>query len=205
MALRAGMINLINHVRRLTSANTAEYTVDGIAYWADSHLQDVLDEHADYLIDYPLQWQASINTSGVPAYKIAQSAYGYLEGLSSGTARFYINTAAGSVVGTANYSVDYSQGRVSFTSDQGGTAYYLSGYSYDVYGAAADVWQQRLANFSDWYDFQADNQTFTRSQAFDHAQAMLRLMEQKQGSNVLQNQGDLKTGQFVRTDINANY
>ena len=199
------MMDLINQVRQLTSANTGEYTAGDNVYWLDDHIQDVLDRHAEYLIDYPLQWQPSTNASGVLAYKVAQSAYGYLEGLPSGTARFYVNTAAGSVVGTANYSVNYNQGRITFTSDQGGTAYYLSAYSYDVYTAAADIWRQRLANFSDWYDFRADNQTFTRSQAFDHAQAMLRLMEQRRGSNVLQNQGDLRTGQFQRTDINVSY
>lgn len=201
MALRAGMADLIKQVRRITNAGKEDYTVGDVTYWRDADIQEVLDRHVDYLVEMPLKWVTTTDTGGTTRYKIAQSPYGYLEGTTSGTAYFYITETGGSIISGSGYTPNYDQGRITFTSDQGGTAYFLTAYSYDVYAAAADIWRERLANFSGWYDFRSDNQTFTRSQAFEHANKMLNLMEQKSGGNVLQYSGDLRVGQFVRTDL----
>lgn len=202
MAVRDGMANLIDRVRALTGAGTAEYTVAGDTYWTDQQLQDVLDSNATYFVDSPLTWLTE-NVDGTAVYKVAQAEYRDLEEATSGTARWVIRDGAGTAQGTANYTVDYRAGRVTWTADQGGTAYYLTGYSYDVYVAAADIWLERLAYFNNWYDFQADNQRFTRSQAWDHAKEMEQRLRQQAGKNIVaQAMGDLRVSQFVRTDIN---
>jgi hypothetical protein len=200
-SVRAGMQNLINRVRALTGAGQSEYTVGDYTYWSDEDLQKTLDDNNGYVIDVPLSWQSQ-EVGGTAVYLTAQIPYRDLEESTSGTARWSIRDTTGAVNGTANYTADYRAGRVTWTTDQGGTAYYLTGYTYDVHAAAADVWVERLAHFQDWYDFRADNQTFSRSQAFDHAEKMERIMRAKVGQNIIGSaSGDLRVSQFVRVDL----
>lgn len=200
--VRAGMQNLINRVRALTGAGQSEYTVGDRTYWTDNDLQDILDSNARFVVESPLAWQRQ-QVGGTAYYFAAQLAYRDLEEASSGTARWAVRDGPGTLQGTAGYSVDYRQGLISFTASQGGTAYYVTGYTYDVHAAAADVWDERLANFTLWYNFAADNQSFTRSQAFDHAEKMRNYHRSKAGSNIVaQAFGDLRVSQLVRVDLN---
>lgn len=203
MAARSGMSNLIQRLRALTDAGTADYVAGTVTYFSDDHLQNILDGHADFLIDSPLTWRPQSIGGGTVQWLVAQSEYRDFEELSSGTARWAIRTGPGDLIGTASYSVDYIAGRVTFTSSQGGSAYYLTAFTYDLYQAAADVWRHRKANFADWYDFtDLIGEKFSRSQAFDHVTDMINEMEQKAGSNeVGGGGGDVKMSQFVRTDI----
>ena len=45
MTARASMSDLLLTLRGLVSAGSAEYTVNGSAYWTDEQLQAVLDRH----------------------------------------------------------------------------------------------------------------------------------------------------------------
>lgn len=206
MAARSGMTNLIQRVRGLTDAGTADYTAGTVPYFSDNHIQDILDGGAMLLIDSPLEWRPQVVGGGTVHYLIAQAGYRDFEEAESGTARWAIRTGAGSAVGTASYSTDYRAGRVTFGANQSGSAYALTAFTYDVYRAAAEVWRHRLANFSDWYDFTYkfgdSSEQFSRSQAFEHAKEMINEMEQKAGSNVVTTGGgDVKMSQFVRSDI----
>lgn len=203
MAIRTGMQNLVNRVRALTSAGTAEYVAGTLTYWTDDHLEDVLDRNSRFFVDAPLNWQQQM-IGGTAVYYTAFTPYRDLEELASGTARWEVRTGPGISIGTAGYTPDYQNGIITFTASQGGSAYYLTGWTYDVYAAAADVWVERLAHFQDWYDFRADNQTFSRSQAFKNAEKMEAYLRKKAGSNLVQNHGDLRVSQFVRTDLGDN-
>jgi len=196
------MSDLILRVRALTKARTDEYDVDVESWWTDQRVQDTLDSNSTFVIDHGLAWQPQSIGGGTVEYHIAQAGYRDWEQMASGTTRWVIRDGPGAVQGTAGYTVDYRAGRITFTADQGGTAYYLTGYSYDVYGAAADIWAERLANFSAWYRFSADGQSFDRQQAWEHAQEMESLMRARAGSNVLQAaSGDVRMSQFVRMDL----
>lgn len=202
------MQNLVNRVRGLTGADTAEYTAGGLSYWSDDDLQDNLDRHATFFVDAPLTWQQQTVAGGTLVHYVAQAPYRDLEEApgTANTSRLVVRDGAGAAVGTADYTVDYRAGRVTFTSDRAGTAYYLTGYTYDVFVAAADVWLERLAHFQDWYDFGADNQRFSRSQAWEHAEKAEKLMRSRAGQNVITAAaGDLRVSQFVRTDLNRSY
>jgi hypothetical protein len=203
---RSGMTNLIQRVRGLSDAGLADYTAGAVTYFSDDHIQEILDSNAALLIDTPLDWRPQTIGGGTVSYQIAQAAYRDLEEAASGTARWIVRTGTGDAVGTANYSTDYRAGRLTFTADQGGSAYFLTAYTYDVYQAAADVWRQRLANFADWYKFSLKagdtTESFDRQQAFEHAREMINEMEQKAGSNVITvGGGDVRVSQFVRSDI----
>jgi hypothetical protein len=56
------------------------------------------------------------------------------------------------------------RGEVVFDADQGGSARYLTGRSYDLYGAAADVLEAWAANVALQFDFAEDDQSYKVSQ-----------------------------------------
>lgn len=203
--VRQGMWPLIARVRALSGAGTAEYTVGDLSFWTDDDIQNKLDDNARYFVDLPLTWQPQ-QLPGTVIHLIAQAPYRDFEQApgTASTDRFVVRDGTGAAVGTADYTADYRTGRVVFGADRMGTAYYLTGYSYDVYAAAADVWMERITHFSDWYDFQADNQRFNRSQAWDHAVKSEALLRGKSGQNAVSAAaGDLRVGQFVRSDVNV--
>jgi hypothetical protein len=204
MAIRDGMTNLVDRLRALTNAGTAQYTAGTITYWTDDHLQDALSRHETWVVEDMLTWIPQ-NIGGTANYLTAQGHYKDLEEAESGTARWQIRSSVGVAEGTANYTADYVQGRVTWSTDQGGTAYMLTGYSYDLYGAAVDVLEHQLANFNLWYDFSADNQEFDRSQVKDNISDLIAKYKPKIGDNKPGKSGDLFTSQLVRTDINTSW
>lgn len=200
MAIRTGMGDLLDRLRGLTNVDIDQYTVATLSYWNDQQLQDTLDGHTEFLVDHPLTWRPQ-NISSTTTYLIAEAAYRNWEKATSGTTRWIVRNSTGTEVGTANYSVDYRVGRLTFAADQGGTAYYLTGYSYDVYGAAVEILEHKLAYVDLWYDFSADNQSFSRSQVIKNLEAQIQRYETKSGENAF-GDSDLRRAVFVRTDLN---
>lgn len=199
---RQGMSNLIDRLRGLTNAGTAQYTVGTLSYWDNDDLQDVLDRHATWVVEDALTWIPQ-NIGGTSQYFTAQSRFRDFEEAESGTARWQVRQTNGTAEGTANYTADYVRGRVTWSADQGGTTYMIAAaYSYDLYAAAVDVLEHKLAYVDLWYDFEADNQTFSRSQVQESLQGLIATYKRKAGSNLPNKFGDIGFGQFVRTDIN---
>jgi hypothetical protein len=95
-------------------------------------------------------------------YKAYQSSYGMFEATDGGTAIFVIEDALGEDIGTALYTPDYQRGRVDFVVDTGGAQYYLTGRSYDINGAAAEVWRQKGGAYASVVDFSTDNHSVHR-------------------------------------------
>lgn len=199
---RTGMTNLIDRLRALTNAGTAQYTSGTITYWSDNHLQDVLDRYATWVVEEPLVWLPQ-NIGGTAQYFTAYQRYRNFEEAESGTAQWQVRTTEGTAEGTANYTADYVLGRVTWAVDQGGTSYMIAaGYSYDIYAAAVDVLQHKLAYIDLWYDFSADNQTFNRSQVADNLKDLITSYKKQVGDNGPGKSGELGFTQLVRSDIN---
>jgi hypothetical protein len=59
-------------------------------------------------------------------------------------------------------TIDYGVGQVTFASSQTPPVF-LTGRSYDVYGAAADLLERRAVAAVERYTFTSDGQTFNRS------------------------------------------
>lgn len=206
MTIRAGMSNLVNRVRALTGAGTADYTAGSITYWTDNHLQDALDRHARFVVSSPLTWIPETIPGGTAVWWNGQLAYRDIEE-SPGTvdgSRFILRDGTGAAIGTANYTLDAQAGRVSFgTINQGGTAYYATLYTYDVCAAAVDILRERLSSVNSWFDFSADNQSFSRSQVRTNIREMMTDLRGCIGGNVVGKvSGDVHTSEFVRTDLN---
>ncbi len=176
MAARTSMADLLLTLRGLTSAGSAEYTVNGSACWTDQQLQDVLDRHV-----YPIRHEELIpfetyGAGGSVTYVDYQSPHRFVETVLGGTptTRFVVQDETGAAVGTAGFTVDYPRGLVTFGTATGGLTRYVTGYSYDMNAAAADVWTQKAAHYVTAYDVATDNHNLRRSQIIQSCLTMAK-------------------------------
>lgn len=174
---RAGMANLIRRFRAMTNAGAADYEIAGVPYWSDAQLQEVLDNHRMDFYDELLDSVPQMTSGGTVKYFRYNAPYRNLE---SGTNFSLALTAGGSV--TASYSVDYNAGVITFTTDQRGTAYFLTGKTYMMESAAADVWDQKAAYYSLSYDVKTDGHDLTRSQLYKQAREQATFWRGRMGA-----------------------
>jgi hypothetical protein len=163
MTARASMADLITAVRGFTNAGTADFSIGSQAYFTDDQLQAVLDRYATNLYDVQMTAQAQYNSGGSVEYKEYRTPTTWLESTIGGTSRFTVTNGLGSISGTANWSADYPSGIVTFVTDQAGVGRFITGRSYDVYAAAADIWEQKGAAYATAIDFSTDNHSIKRS------------------------------------------
>lgn len=159
MSARAGMSANIEYLRGLTNAGTADYTLGTVAYWDGDQMQAVLDRNR---VDFYRAAFQKIQQyeGGTVVYKIYQSEFRFIE---SGT-NFELEDAEGNTVGTALYTLDAERGKVTFASDTGGSTYYMTGRSFLMEPAAAEIWRSKAANVSAYYDIKTISQSLSRSQ-----------------------------------------
>lgn len=173
MTARAGLETLIDVLRTMTDTWIDDYTGGTTVYWDADQLQRVLDRHRR---DFRLVELEPIvkMVNGTAQYFEYQAPYGNLEG---GTANFWIETGDGTDIGTANYTVDYLTGRVTFTANTEGTAYYMTGRSYDLNAAAADVWRIKAGQAAKVYNISGDGHSLQRGQLIEHYLKMAQYYE----------------------------
>lgn len=169
MTARTGMSDLIQTLRMMCDAGTADFTAGTVNYWTDTQLQSQLDQRRRDHFFVPLgDAIAQVDSGGTVIYKDYQFKYGWLE---SGSLLF-LQEAGGSVIGTADYSVDCETGHITFDNDTHGSAYYLTGRSYDINLAAADTWRRKASSAAMMYDIDTDNHDLKRSQYMVHCRHM---------------------------------
>lgn len=163
MAARTTMAELITLLRGYAEAGSADYTVAGGTYWTDDQLQQTLDGHRTDVYRNPLQVRATYN-NGTAQYFDYYTDLRNLERADGGTV-WRVEDSSGSLIGTANYTVNYDAGHLRFSSDQQGTAYWLTARVYDIDRAAADVWRRKAAHVANsGFDWKTDNHEVKRSQ-----------------------------------------
>jgi hypothetical protein len=174
MTARTGMAALITELRGMCNAGSADYSVAGVAYWSDEQLQTYLDKHRKDVIEEPL-YNLDENEGGTSITKRYHSQHGNYEQTTGGTSVFVVKDSSWNAVGTALYTVDYPRGEITFTQGTGGSAYYLTGRSYDLHAAAADVWERKAAQVtSAAYSWSTDNMRVDKSGLRKEAVEMAR-------------------------------
>ena len=182
---RAGMTNLIFELRGMTEASSTDYSVNGVAYWTDDHLQDVLDSHRTDVVFEQLKMYPVQIAGGSISYQDYRSGYDFLEATTGGTAVMYLQDSTGASIGTANYTADYRRGQFQFSADQAGSVYYMTGRSYDLEASAADVWRRKAAHYAPTsFDFSTDNHSVSRSAVYKHCREMADFFENRSASAV---------------------
>lgn len=183
---RAGMSYLIGEVRALAHAGTADYVIGSRTYFTDDDIQTALDTHRTDFNRAPLRWQP-VQVNGSAQYYEAYFIPRRIERLATGsgtTVAFRVENSLGSVIGTANYSINYDAGVITFAADQQGTAYYLTGRAYNVYHAAADVVRQKAAYESINFDWSSDNHSVKAGKVYDNYMQQASQLEMLGGAKV---------------------
>lgn len=179
MSARSTMSNLITTLRGMTNAGTADWTIGSLTYWSDDQLQTTLDRYRVEVIDEPLEAVGQMVGGGTISFYEYRSRNQFYEATNGGTAQFVIRDAIGSVSGTANWSADYERGAVTFTADQKGICYFLSGWSYDLNAAAADIMWQKTARAAEMISFSTSGHSVNRSKVVDNLERQARMFEAK--------------------------
>ena len=189
---RTGMQTLIDTVRGYANAAPDEWEVSTdssiVTYWSDDEIQRVLDRHKQEYIHELMDAQ--------PTYESGSSVYKrYLLGVAnveSGTAVFKVEDVSGTVSG---YTADYTRGIVTFSTDQSGKSFYWSGFAYDLYAAAADIWRMKASHVAGLVDFSTDGHSIKRSQQVQQYLNMSQYFQSRSASEGVQ------TSRIVRNDL----
>lgn len=182
MTARTTLATLIDRLRGMTNAGTADYSLGTANFWDGDHMQDVLDRHRTDVKREPLTMVSDLLGGGSVSYTEYRSRFMNYEATSGGSAIFIVENSTGANVGTASYSVDYQNGIVTFGANQAGTLYYLTGRSFNLNAAAADVWRQKAAHYADTkFDFSTDGHSIKRSQLVQQAMDMAERYENMGG------------------------
>ena len=171
MTARTGMSTLISTMREWCNLGTSDYTLGTSTHWTDDQIQTALDRHRTQVLEEELE-QITNNNNGTIEYKEYRSGFGNYEETTGGTSIFIIESVGGTDVGTANYTMDYALGILTFETTQAGSSRFLTGRSYDLYGAAADIWQRKGGAYAIAVDFKTDNMSVKRSDIAKHCRDM---------------------------------
>lgn len=180
MTARTGLAGLIVELRQMTESAAGDYSINNKSYWNDEDLQNILDIHRRDIIFEQLQMYPVPIAGGSISYLDYRSSYGYYEETTGGTAIFYVQDSTGATIGSSTYTPSYRRGQIQFSSNQSGSVYYLTGRSYDLNAAAADVWRRKAAHVAPTsFDFSTDNHSVNRSQVYKHSLEMADYFEGK--------------------------
>lgn len=174
------MATLVNKVRDLINGQPQND-------WTDEQIETALDRVRTRATYHRLA-QEPTKTATETTYLAYTAPYGDWE-----------STA---VLTDSNYNVitadtaDYDLGRWEFET-QPDWPVYLTGYSYDVYGAAADLLERKLTGFAAEYDFSADGGSYSRSQKYEQFAALI------QRYRTLSRTGGVRSVPMVRGDVNV--
>lgn len=165
---RDGMANLIALVRQHANVGTADATIGGVAYWTDDQIQAMLDRTQVRRYACDLVYLDDSETD----YRLpASSAWIERAGSASG---WQVYNSAGSAVGTADYSVNYDAGIITFPTAQNGAGYTLDFREYELYGVVADVWEQKAGTVAQQVNWSSDNHRVEAGKKADMALEMAR-------------------------------
>lgn len=148
MTVRLSMAELITQVRTLIGDPAG---VDQAV--TDQEIQNVMDTHRWEVRYMPLKGLKSYE-AGAVVYKTWEAPFGHWEGDAALADTQYSGLTAS--------AADLISGRWTFEDSQ--TAVYLTGWSYDLFGAGADLLEVMAAKVSMEFDYTADGATRHRSQ-----------------------------------------
>lgn len=178
---RSGLVTLRDELRLMCEAGSADYTVGSIAYWSEAALDVVLDRHRLDVLRERLTPIEKYVGGGTVEYHDYYSAFGPYEETTGGTAVFIIQDSIGNTQATTGYTMDYQRGLLSFTADTLGSVMLLTGRSYDMNGAAADLWRSKASHCAMGFSFSADGANLQRAQLHEHCVERAKFYEARIG------------------------
>lgn len=183
-------------LRGMTEAGTADWTLGTAVFWDNDQLDTILDRYREDEINELLTPFPIVGVGGTSLYYEYRMSEGNFEQTSGGTAIFWIQDSTYATVGTANYTVDYLRGVVTFANDTAGSTYYYNGRTYDLNGAAADIWRKKASHYHTAFNFSTDNHKVDREAIYKHCVQMAEMYESMGEESVT-------TMRVIRSDTDA--
>jgi len=195
MTARSGMAGIIARVREMCELGTVDYSVAGSTMWTDAQIQSVLDQKKTF--------RAGVLLTARPRPLLSDNEYlryeleldEPVEGTASGTPYFGLSISTGAGLpfdGTPGWTFDEDDKAITFSQDTEGTAYYWTGYSFNINEAARAIWLRKAAHYATAINFAADGARFDRAALQAHCLAMAGTFAAERGITV---------SEFVRTDL----
>jgi hypothetical protein len=194
---RAGMTAIIQDLRDMTEAGAADWTTTGGTFFADDMLQTILDRHVESFVFRGMESEEPVKISdGTFQWSVYElEGLEHIEASTGGTAIFYIQENTGGTVAAASYSMDYRRGVMTLTTPLTlATPYFATGYSYDLNGAAADVWRTKANHAASSFKWSTDNHSVDKTSVYKQ---YMQMADYYLG---LSNEGGGGSGDMTRKD-----
>jgi hypothetical protein len=165
MAARETMASLIRRLRRLIGDPAS-----GESTWQDEDLQDALDNHRR---EARYAWLCEVETiaaNGSVTYKIFKADLGDWEGSEASSVPELVDSSF-NVLDPDDYEEDLLTGRWTFT-EAPNYPVMISGWYYDLYGAAVEILEAWMASLKCAVDASARGVSARNSQKVDHLEAL---------------------------------
>jgi hypothetical protein len=166
MAVRSTMTALITRTRRLTGDT-------GTAVFDDQAYQDALDRYRQEARLLPLRAQERISSGGAVTFLEFFAPMGDWESAATVQTQNFVTLTE-----TTDYTADYLAGIWSMVASQW-PPLFLSGQTYDVQRAAAEILRSWAAKVALSYDYSQNGQQFIRSQQRHALQEMAAECERR--------------------------
>lgn len=167
---RAGMANLIRQLRVNGAAGATDENVNGVLYWTDDQLEDILDRYSSDVNDIQLVTYSRME-SGVTVWKqyyLPASVPLDLEG-SATVGEFTVVDTLGNVISASDYTFDLSRRRIDFTVSQAGRSYFLRARAFDLNRATSELWSKKAGLRAELIDWKAGTYNLKEDQVYQHA------------------------------------
>jgi hypothetical protein len=198
MTVRLGMVNSIAELRRICDASENESTVNGVAYWTDQQIQDVLDNHAEDVTDVLLTARPLREGSSTvyKRYYIPKTISKWMEHFTEAeetanalldaedqldaTPLFEVRDANGNLV--TNYTYNRARRLIEFDSDTNANYFYLRATDYDIEAAASELWTNKAAHRAQLIRWKAGDHQLHEDQEWAHCMKMAEHYSRTRGA-----------------------
>lgn len=189
---RQGMYPLVEWLRDSCMISVEDYTILGAQYWTDDTIAKILQRNMRFA---KRVWATPIPTviGGTTYYYEYQLPYKNFESYESGTPYFRLSDAEGDTIGTADYTLDSTNGIIYFSEDTAGSARYADLTLYNLGKTASSIWRLKAAHISEHsYDVKLGDHNLSRNQ---------RVQLYMEMANYYERSGGFTSVPVVRTDI----
>lgn len=185
--MRGSMSPLVSKLRGLCAAGPSDYQIGSLTYWSDDQLEAILDSTAHTrkgirLLALPAFTDGAWRTFD---YVIPMEAGADFEAPGAGSG-FALRDSGGDEVPPAAYTLNLPARRITFSADQGGATFTVDARAYNVYLAAAMVWEQKAAHAAGEVSWGADNHRIDAGQEYEHCLTMARHYRRLAGLSVVE-------------------
>lgn len=184
MTVRSGLTDYVSQFRSYVQES-------GTAIFSDDRIQQILDSNSEYftqnqLFSHPQHLNGSVVYYDYSIDKV------WLEGTATTSNKIF--NLNGSVV--TNYTSDFVNGRFIFDVNTRGTAYYMTGRSFNFFAAVSQGWKEKAAYYATQFDFKVEGRDYKKSQVIQQCKEM---------ANLYSSQASVVQHNLDRGDMTGNY